>query len=487
MDTLASCDARISFLEQEIARFTKELHNLKVARNARAPLVRLPDELLIRIAKHAIPNTDDYEYEDQRKIYTYTWICHRLRCVIISAPQLWTTIDIAQWTPRGITECLERAAACPLNIRATGEYALSPPESVALINCLRKAGSFSFSFMGEDFNDQLAVHNIMAGIPAPKLLSLSISHAHPARLLFAVLKCPNLVSLVIEEIEQADDLPAYMPALRSLRLRQTWYTAKQIYQFLLRAQQLERVYLEYVMDDTFLDHVDVPGQALQLPGLTDLTIHETEDCAVALVQMFPNPSASFKVHVQPEGADGRYEWTSSGPTAGILSRMEGLWKKRTDPRNTSVDGLLTYAAGDCNPMTVRLQTESTTYMETGGIVTEADPCLAIIKTLHIIVPVDRFDQGLARMAVDVNLRHLPKLECVVIEQSWKPNSRFLDGVGNEEGIRSLEAWISRLHQEGHPLQTIQFIRCGDAPKPLFDRLTASQTAHSITWSDERMA
>jgi hypothetical protein len=229
MDTLASCDARISFLEQEIARFTKELHNLKVARNARAPLVRLPDELLIRIAKHAIPNTDDYEYEDQRKIYTYTWICHRLRCVIISAPQLWTSIDISQWNHHGITECLERAAACPLNIRATGENELSPQDSDALVNCLRKAGSFSFSFMGQDFNDQLAVYDLLAGIQAPMLLSLTISYAHPARMLFAVLKCPNLVSLVIEDIDQADDLPVYMPALQSLRLRRTWYTAKQIF------------------------------------------------------------------------------------------------------------------------------------------------------------------------------------------------------------------------------------------------------------------
>jgi hypothetical protein len=489
MDTLASCDARISFLEQEIARFTQELHDLKVARNVRAPLVRLPEELLLRIAKHAIPDVDEYEFRaGQKRLYSQTWICQRLRRIFVSAPALWRTIDVSTWSSRAIQECQERAAGYLLDVRAVGDCGLSPEEVDTLIACLRKTETFYFSIgMCHDLKKQFKYNNKLADIQAPLLLSLAISHMHPACVLFAALNCPNLVSLDIEEVEHADDLPAYMPALQSLRLHRTWYTAKQIFRFLLHAQQLERVLLEYVMDDTSLDYADIPGQALRLPRLTDLTIHEGEDCATVLVEMFPNPSTSFKVHVEEEYGGEQYDWTSSSPTAGILSRMEGIWKKRTYSRNTLVDGLLTYDASYGDPVTVRLQADSTTYVETGGQVTEADPFLAMIKTLHILTPSKHFDQSLARMLIDVNLHHLPALECVVIEESWDTNPISLNGIDNGQGIRALEAWIASRHKEERPLQTIHFIRWSDTGRPFFNRLVASQVAHSVTWSVKQIS
>jgi hypothetical protein len=477
MDTLASCDARISFLEQEIARFTKELHDLKVARNACTPLGRLPDELLLRIAKHSIPDVDEDDY--QESLYGQTWICQRLRRMFVSAPELWRTIDVFTWSPRAIQECQERAAGCLLDIRATGDCSVSLEEVDSFIACLRKAKTFYFNIMGSDLKLQFRFNHKLVNIQAPLLLSLTVSDVNPASMLFTALNCPNLVSLDIEEVEHADDLPAYMPALQSLRLHRTWYTAKQIFRFLLHTQQLERVHLEDVMDDTSLDYANISGRAIRLPRLTDLTIREGKDCAAVLVEMFPNASTSFKVHVE-EGE--QYDWTSSGPTAGILSRMEDIWKKRADSRHTPVDGLLTYDASYGDPVTVRLQAESFTYVETGGQVTQADPILAMVKTLHILTPSLHFDQTLARMLVDVNLQHLPALEHVVIEESWDTNRISLDDPDSGQGTRALEAWISNRHQEGRPLQTIQFIRWGDTGRPFFNRLVASQIAHSITWS-----
>jgi hypothetical protein len=481
MDTLASCDARISFLEQEIARFTQELHDLKVARNARAPLVRLPDELLLRIAKYAVPGDLEYEYQGgQKRLYLQTWICQRLRRVFVSAPELWRTIDVSRWSSRAIQECQERAAACLLHIRATDVSSLDDIETLA--TCLRKAETFYFSIMNDDFADIIRDHDFRTDIQAPMLRVLTLSYAHPTRALHAVLVCPNLVTLNIQDIELPDELPDRVPALRFLRLRRTWYTAKQIHQFLRHTQQLERVHLEHVLDDTPLDNTDTLKQTLCLPRLTDLTIHEFEDCAVVLVEMFPNPSTSFKVHIQPEGPSVPYDWTSSGPTADILSRMENIWKKRADSRNTPVNGLLTYDAGYGDPVTVRLQADSTTYVETGGQVTGADPYLAMVKTLHILTPSLHFDQSLARMLADVNLHHLPALECVVIEESWDAHSLILHGDDSGQGVRALEAWIANRYQEGRPLQTIQFIRGSDTGRPFFNRLVASQVAHSVTWS-----
>jgi hypothetical protein len=486
MDTLASCDARISFLEQEIARFTKELHDLKVARNVRAPLVRLPDELLLRIAKHAIPDVNETKYQaGQKRLYSQTWICQRLRRIFVSAPELWRTINVSRWSSRAVQECQERAAACLLDIRAKGECELSPDEIDNLIACLRKAETFHFSIMDPDFADQFTTRNKLVDIQAPLLLYLTISHVHPARMLFAALNCPNLVSLDIEVIQHADDLPAYMPALQSLRLRHTWYTAKQIYCFLLHTQQLERVYLEHAMNNTSLDYADISGQALQLPRLANLTIHEGEACAAVLVKMFPDPSTSFKVHVEEEYGSGLYDWTSStgqSPTAGILSRMKAIWKKQSHSRKAPVNGRLTYNAGDGDPVTVRLQAGSITYIETGGQITEADPFLATVKTLHILTPSKHFDQSLACLLADVNLQHLPALKCVVIEESWNTSPLCLNGVDSGQGVRALEAWISNRHQEGRPLQTIRFIRWSDTGRPFFDRLVASQVAHSVTWS-----
>jgi hypothetical protein len=481
MDTLASCDARISFLEQEIARFTKELHDLKVARNARMPLVRLPDELLLRIAKHAIPDVLEYEHQaGQEFLYAQTWICQRLRRIFVSAPELWRTIDISRWTPRAVQECQERAAACLLDIRAS--EVSSPDEFQTLVACLRKAETFYYSIMHEDFTNLITLYNFLGDIQAPMLRTLTLSYAHPTHALHKFLVCPNLVTLNIQDIELPDELPNRVPTLRFLRLRRTWYTAKQIHRFLCHTQQLERAHLEHVLDDTSLDDTDIFKKTLCLPRLTDLTIHEPEDCAVALVEMLPNPSASFKVHVQPEGGGERYNWTSSGPTAGILSRMKDIWKKRTDSGNTPVDGLLTYDASYGDPVTVRLQADSTTYVETGGQVTEADPILAMVQTLHILTPSKHFDQSLARMLNDVNLHHLPALEQVVIEESWDTGPISLHDDDGGQGVRALEAWILHRHQEGRPLQTIQFIRWSDTGRPFFDRLVASQVGHSVTWT-----
>jgi hypothetical protein len=110
----------------------------------------------------------------------------------------------------------------------------------------------------------------------------------------------------------------------------------------------------------------------------------------------------------------------------------------------------------------------------------------MIKTLHIITPSELFDQSLARVFFDVNPRHLPALERVVIEKSRNTRSISLNGVESGQGIHALETWIANRHQEGRPLQSIQFIRWSDTERPFFNGLVAAQVATSVTWSVNQM-
>lgn len=74
MSVVAELGSRISGLEQQVKRLTRELQDLKGTRNSFNPLVRLPDELLLVIAELMVPMPTELSV---RSHFLFTWICRR--------------------------------------------------------------------------------------------------------------------------------------------------------------------------------------------------------------------------------------------------------------------------------------------------------------------------------------------------------------------------------------------------------------------------
>jgi hypothetical protein len=55
MGSIADVEHRILELEQQVARLTRQIQDLKATRNSFSPLVRLPDELLLEVTQHVAP------------------------------------------------------------------------------------------------------------------------------------------------------------------------------------------------------------------------------------------------------------------------------------------------------------------------------------------------------------------------------------------------------------------------------------------------
>lgn len=93
MGPIAELDSRISMLEEQVARLMNEILDLKSARNSANSLARFPDELLVRVAELSL--SDGYaDTVLARESCLPTWICRRIRTVLVNTPQLWTRIQM---------------------------------------------------------------------------------------------------------------------------------------------------------------------------------------------------------------------------------------------------------------------------------------------------------------------------------------------------------------------------------------------------------
>lgn len=100
--------------------------HLRRRRNLLAsPLLRLPTELILKVFKHAINFWAGMSppYDDSASPLTLTAICHQLREVGITFPQLWSTVN---FTTPSITELfLERCEYDPHILLATESQSTS--------------------------------------------------------------------------------------------------------------------------------------------------------------------------------------------------------------------------------------------------------------------------------------------------------------------------------------------------------------------------
>lgn len=83
LDNVSAIDARLFELQDEMMC-------LRIVHNALVPLSRLPDKLLVHVARHSIPDTERGPSKD---MYTMASVSSRLRTVLICTPELWADIE----------------------------------------------------------------------------------------------------------------------------------------------------------------------------------------------------------------------------------------------------------------------------------------------------------------------------------------------------------------------------------------------------------
>jgi hypothetical protein len=426
MQTLASYDARISSLEQDIAHLEEELRALKISRNARVSLVSLPNELILRIARFVTP--DPIVMESSENLYKLTWICHRLRFLCVGARELWTVINITHWSPRSIRDFLDRSAPLSLSIQASTNR---PRYHKAV----------------EDF----------------ALLTGGVARTW---------------SLYIRGIQRDRVVPNFS-ALRALHLAYNSHTLDTLSTFLRKTPQLEQMKLQYALGVNSIDalshstkHMRGP---LQLPHLSELIIIDEEYCVAALLDILPDPASSFEVHLHSKHNSS---WLST-PNSNTLSRLEAFRRKRHGSGETLLSNAhVKFTMGSSYRIIVQSQKESISYSNACLAITKEE-ALDSVKTLHIDGSMKTMDHTIQKLSTCLGPQCLPKLEQLVIT-SVVGDTNQADG----EPSRALQNWMSLRRQVGFSIQSVAFVRCDDTARPLINKLVRSQSVRSVTWDGE---
>jgi hypothetical protein len=428
MQNLASYDARISSLEQGIARLEEELRTLKISRNARVPLVSLPDELILRIARFVTP--DPIVMESSENLYKLTWICHRLRFLCVGARELWTVINITHWSPRSIRDFLDRSAPLSLSIQASTNRP----------------------------RDHKAVEH-------SALLTGGLARTQ---------------SLYIRGIQRDCVLPNFS-VLRVLHLAYNSHTLDTLSTFLRKTPQLEQMKLQYALSRSSIDALSHSTKEmrrpLQLPHLSELTIIDEEYCVAALLNILPDPASCFEVHLHSKENSS---WLST-PNSNTLSRLEAFRRKR----HGSGEALLSnarvkFTMGSSYCIIVQSQKESISYSNACfKLAITEEEALDSVKTLHIDGSMKTMDHTIQKLSTRLGPQCLPKLEQLVIT-SVVGDTNQADG----EPSRALQDWMSLRRQAGCPIQSVAFVRCNDTARPLINELVRSLSVRSVTWDGE---
>jgi hypothetical protein len=108
--------------------------------------------------------------------------------------------------------------------------------------------------------------------------------------------------------------------------------------------------------------------------------------------------------------------------------------------------------------------------------------LELVRTL-VVVACSKIDFDRCLSPLTLNLRCLPAVERVVIEQLHEPDTGDQDGDGfiSVRTTKNLQAWMNERKVEGRGLRSVTFHSCTESARSLYDMLVAEELAEVITW------
>jgi hypothetical protein len=476
MSSIRDLDARILEAEMQITLLSQGIQELKTKRNALAPLGRLPDELLLRMARQAI--SQQAARGSPREVLYLMWICRRLRTLFVGCPQLWTQVDVSECHQVGFRTLLDRASSCPLDIFYCGH--ITKERCQALLECLPRAASLHLHEANETFEtSQLGTQLLDRRRQCSMLQTLKITNviAFPS---LEQATLPNLVMLEIEDVIRMDILP-HFPTLRTLKLKQAFCPLQVLHSFFSHAPLLESTALNYVMVDNDDDDKDFihssKSSQVRLPYLSHVEIEETPECILMLLRILPDLTMSFILRSSLSDSQ-EADWNSS-PNGLLHQHMEKLWRKLPGATNSLPDSSIRFDGRGIHhkKLLVCFDGRGFSYrLHSWNPLPNEDSLLKNTRTLELD-SIGCEDYDTEAMQDFIKLDWLPNVERVIISR-LRSTSGF-----NTNDILSAERWISARSDEGRPLHGIVFRDCDVESRPLFDRLAAKQVASSIVWEE----
>jgi hypothetical protein len=489
IDAIIQMEARIRTVVQSTQQ---DVTLLKVARNALIPIVRLPSELLVRLAQQLLELTN---IEDVPQVLiAFTSVCSRIRAELVDASVLWSRFGFHGESHRrkAVRDLfLARAGSYPLAI-SVGDAWGEPSNLRKVAKHLPRTKSLSAylrtSIQAVEFVSVLQVTNM----PLLETLEL-IGWTHTAigpigTDILPPTSCANLDTLHLDAVHIAT-FPL-LPSLRVLHLRSTNTPVQQVKNLILRTPGLVSVTLRFAMrcdpsgEDAVYNSEPEPSLARHITdSFNTLIVQDALVHASDIVGILPIPSRVFDVEIVADDTAAPVIWSSSiGHLGVIVSRMKqfSLSTKKSD-RPFPFGGEVTW---ERVPEGYRYQIR----YDRGGLrfstpcrIELPDPTLSEMTTLR--VSISRWYGMPTQHDTIVDNLLLPWLsgvENVIIEVMY--NEALIKS--DQPRMQILEDWILARHRAGRPLVSVEFASCPYEMMNFFVRIKAQQAAVSVTWCDE---
>jgi hypothetical protein len=465
-DVIASLDARILALEQEVA-------GLKYIRNGLTLLYQLPDELLLNIAGHLILKQEEIPRKD---LFSICAVSQRLRHLFNSSPELWSRVD-SSWKRGCLDHFLSSAADHPLHL-VINMLKMSTLGHTGILSELMPRLTSVAGTVHYDMDGTALWSKLNTTVAASALRSIELSSSNFKTVIedggLMTAFCPGLTSLALVNVVIVGELPPF-PLLQRLKLWGTQCDPHGLHDFLLHSPFLKGISLSAVLGkrESALGFAEIL-QLVRLPNLEDLEIKDELRNAADLLGMIPDPRVSFTVHITT--LEERSSWSSvHGLNGGIVSRLQRFW--HTASRTEFPEG---YVISECPRAYVwpsiifrstRCDGGPSVDYRSFSTIAEHDPLLPSVKTLYLscgggksigsMIPTD-----------EISMNLLPGVRTlIIISARW----------GTSSGLQRLEEWLLSQRDSGRALQLVQFRGCSKSYRPLFDRLVSGGVAEAVTW------
>jgi hypothetical protein len=439
--------------------------------HALPPLLRLPDELLAKLALLVIA-------DDRRSVMKITAVCRYLRVVYIDTSELWTDID-SSWPSELRQLFLRRAGSQPLALQL-GSFSIDE----TIMQCLSQASEIRIKTVAEGnqrlhAKSQSNIMDFLKSYDMNELRSLTFN-IHPGlgqkwALPTNFLKLTSCANLAVLKLlgTHVPGLP-HLPALRHLVLMGTSISFSHFQDFLSSTSSIERLHMKWVMFS--FETTPEPGNVprIHLPALQNISIVETYERAALLVGMLSAPQNSLHILITDSMKD-----SATRPYRNIIA--EGLARfqlARGGDACTLPTLMVTRTVKDqfrAIWTTAIFGGPSLFYSRPVACAEPDDPVWADVTTVHLVYTLGYPGHDLVARDTDIDLRVLRRADALVVIGAG------LDPEADEVGMRSLEDWLVSRYDDGRPFHSVEFCQCGDAARMLFERLEAGGVAGAVVW------
>jgi hypothetical protein len=471
METLEQIDARIAELEDE-----QEILRMKIARNARTPLGRLPDELLVNIVDWLM---EEHWCSNAQLMHLLTSVYARLRAALVAAPALWVKVELGRsqaLIDRHITRAHPSLPEVDGDVYTKWEF----QQAITLIPCVSALRLvFDTSNHNEGKKDWCVPEPVNRAKQAGAVVA-ALAAADISKLTTLKLEDPCTCSFYVDLSAVAGahlsalelniyvtGLPA-LPQLRRLVLIHTNCPVSEVHKLLAGAPRLEHIELKNFAKNRprvpVLDRVD-------LHHLATLKIHDRSSSAILLFGTLPNPSKRLHLNLLSADSADDILGFSAEPLASMLARIAQFWTQ-LNGEDTALPLPWIEQHGVTATLSIMSERVSNEWapLEHASLVFIASGCtlrhhplldeIEVLRISHCKAGDDGFDLGVVKHA-----RHV-----------------FLICHDRDQDMEPLRAWIVGQLRRGRPVQSIEFWDCdATSIKPLFDELLQLQAAQRITW------